>query len=303
MPEFNGVFSTPMTPFDSNGNLATELVDPYLEWQAASGVKGIYVLGTWGGFALLDVTQRKEVTEAYCKAARRHGLQIVVHIGSYADADTLTLARHAIDNGADAISSVVPQYYSTGGYLGQDDYLRYFEKLVRETSAPIYLYNNPRTTNVLLTPAQFVELARVGVAGVKDGSKNVAWIVQAQEQLAEAGLSAQIIPGNTVALVYGRLYGCKAVTSGAAVVFPKETAEIYRLIDSGDISGAVRQHRKVLALRSAMGLCSAPPSAAHQLLRKRGQDLGMCRDLWPSPDDSLLARMEQRIEAAKDMGG
>ena len=298
--QFRGVFSTPMTPFDENGRLALDSIDPYLAWQAESGVKGIYVLGTWGGFALLDLAERRKVAEAYCAAARKHKLQIIVHIGTYANEDTFALAKHATEHGADAISSVVPQYYSTGGYLGLDDYRRYFETLVRNTTAPLYLYNNPRTTNVLLEPDEFADLAAVGVAGVKDGSKNVAWIIKAQEFFANRGLKAQIIPGNTVGLVYGPLYGCPAVTSGAAVVFPRETVEIHRRIDQGDVAGAVAQHRYVLALRSVIGMCSAPPAAAHVLLKGRGPELGFARATWPLISDELLAKMEKKIASLRE---
>lgn len=298
MPRFNGVFSTPMTPFDADGKLALDLIEPYLAWQAANGVKGIYVLGTWGGFALMDLAERRKVAEAFCAAAARHKLQIIVHIGTYAFSDTEALARHAVEQGADAISSVVPQYYSTGGYLQPDDYRRYFERLVKTTNAPLYLYNNPRTTSVLLSPDEFVALCKVGVAGVKDGSKNVAWITQTQDRLAAAGLQAEIIPGNSVALVYGKLYGCAAVTSGAAVAFPAETARIYELIDAGDVNAAVAQHRYVLALRSALGLCSSPPSAAHALLRRMGRDFGAPRQTWPQVDDAFTDKIQKAVDAA-----
>jgi dihydrodipicolinate synthase/N-acetylneuraminate lyase len=287
-----------MTPFDADGQLALDRVEPYLAWQAASGVKGIYVLGTWGGFALLDLAERRKVAEAYCAAAVRHKLEIIVHIGTYAIKDALELGRHAIDQGADAVSSVVPQYYSTAHYLGLDDYKRYFAILTEGLRAPLYLYNNPRTTAVLLSPEEFVSLCEVGVAGVKDGAKNIAWITQAQDLLARAGLYAEIIPGNSIALVYGRLYGCPAVTSGAAVAFPAETAKIHKLLDSNDVAGAINQHRYVLNLRKAMGLCSAAPVAAHSLLRTMGQDLGFAREPWPRIDEALLARINEAVEAA-----
>jgi dihydrodipicolinate synthase/N-acetylneuraminate lyase len=300
---FRGVLSTPMTPFDEDGRLALHLIEPFLAWQAENGIAGVYVLGTWGGFALLDLAERRQVAEAYCAAARRLGLQIIVHIGTYSEADTLELARHATDHGAHAISAVIPQYYSTGGYLGKGDYKRYFERLVAKTSAPLYVYNNPRTTNVLLTPEEYVELAGIGVAGVKDGSKNVAWVTKAQEGLAAAGLEGQIIPGNTVGLIYGRIYGCDAVTSGGAVVFPDEAAQIHRLLDEGDVAAAVRQHRYVLALRAAIGLCSAPPAAAHSLLNAIGHSLGVGRPVWPQVDEQLFDKMFRAIDAAKTMYG
>jgi dihydrodipicolinate synthase/N-acetylneuraminate lyase len=292
-----------MTPFDEDGRLALDVIDPYLDWQAENGITGIYVLGTWGGFGLLDLDERRKVAEAYCAAARRVGMQIIVHIGTYSEADTVELARHAVDHGAHAISAVIPQYYSTGGYLGKGDYKRYFERLVAKTSAPLYLYNNPRTTNVLLTPEEYVDIAAGGLAGVKDGSKNVAWVTKAQEGLAAAGLEGQVIPGNTVGLVYGRIYGCDAVTSGGAVVFPGEAAQIHRYLDDGNVAAAVAQHRYVLALRAAIGLCSAPPAAAHRLLDSIGHSLGRTRPIWPQVDEQLFDKMRRAIDVAKEMYG
>ncbi|MEM8744875.1 MAG: dihydrodipicolinate synthase family protein, partial [Pseudomonadota bacterium] len=113
MTHFTGVFATPMTPFDDDGKPALDLIDPYMAWLSASGVKGAYVLGTWGGFALLDLDERRKVAEAYCAAAKKHNMQLLVNIASYAIKDAIALGHHAIEHGADAISSVVPQYYST----------------------------------------------------------------------------------------------------------------------------------------------------------------------------------------------
>lgn len=299
MPHLSGVFSTPMTPFDDAGRLSLDLIDPYLAWQAEHGISGVYVLGTWGGFALLDLEERKRVAEAYCAAGTAHGVQVAVHIGTYNLDDAIALARHAVDHGARAISSVVPQYYSTAGYLGLDEYRRYFAALAAVADAPLFLYNNPRTTGVLLDPGEFVALCEEGVAGVKDGSKSIAWVAQAQDLLAARRLQAEIVPGNTVGLVYGALYGCHAVTSGAAVVFPDETAEVQRRLVAGDVAGAVSQHRYVLGLRRAIGQCPAPPAAAHLLLRARGRDLGLPRAPWPLPDDPLVARMQAAIAAAE----
>ena len=297
-----GVLSTPMTPFSDDGHLDLGLVEPFVAWQAEHGVRGFYVLGTWGGFAVQSLDERKRVAEAYAKAAQKHAMQLMVHIAAHAWEDTLHLGRHAIDCGVTAISATVPAYYSTGGYLRMNDYKRYFGGLVEQLQYPLFVYNNPRTTNVLFEPNEFVELANVGVAGVKDGSKNIAWIVKAQNQLSDAGLSAQIIPGNSVGLLYGFLYGCTAVTSGASVVFPAEAVKVQTLIAQGDISGATEQHRYVLRLREAMAICSAPPSAAHYLLQQGGHSLGYPRPIWPRLDSDTGVKLDKiiaRIHASR----
>ena len=291
----NGVLSTPMSPFTKTGKLDLDLIEPFVAWQADQGISGFYVLGTWGGFAVQSLDERKRVAEAYAKASQKHSMQIMVHITAHAWEDTLALGRHAIDCGVAAISATVPGYYSTGGYLGMDDYKRYFGGLVEQLKHPLFVYNNPRTTNVLFEPNEFVELVKVGVAGVKDGSKNIAWILKAQNQLSDAGLAAEIIPGNSVGLLYGFLYGCKAVTSGAAVVFPNEALKVRILLERGDMQGASAQHRYVLKLREAMGICSAPPSSAHFLLQRGSHGLGYPRSIWPILDFQTGQKLDQLI--------
>lgn len=291
----NGILSTPMTPFDDSGKLALEKIKPFVEWQASNGVKGFYVLGTWGGFALLSLEERRKVAEAYAKASQEYGMQLMVHIGTHSFDDTLALGKHAIDLGVTAISATVPGYYSTGGYLKMDDYKRYFGRLVNELDFPLFVYNNPRTTNVLFEPSEFVDLVREGVYGVKDGSKNIAWVLKTQNYLKDANLNAEIIPGNSVGILYAFLYGCTAVTSGASVVFPKETSRIVDLINQSDFAGAAEQHRLVLKLREVMGYCSAPPSAAHFLLSGLDCDMGAPRSIWPTVENDLANKISSEI--------
>jgi dihydrodipicolinate synthase/N-acetylneuraminate lyase len=292
----SGVLSTPMTPFTDDGKLDLGVIEPFVAWQAEQGVSGFYVLGTWGGFAVQSIEERKLVAEAYAKASQKYGMQLIVHIAAHAWEDTLGLGRHAIDLGVTAISATVPGYYSTGGYLRMEDYKRYFSGLVEQLNCPLFVYNNPRTTNVLFEPNEFVELVKVGVTGVKDGSKNIAWILKAQNQLCDQGLSAEIISGNSVGLLYSFLYGCNAVTSGAAVVFPSQTVKVPNLLNAGDLAGAAEQHRFVLKLREAMSLCSAAPSAAHYLLQKlQLPTLGYPRSIWPKVDRVLAAKIDLAI--------
>ena len=292
----NGLISTPMTPFDKDNNLELGLIDEYTHWQALNGVKGFYILGTWGGFAIQTIKERIKVAKAFQHAAIKYNMQLIVNISSLSFLDTENLAKEAEDEGITAISSTLPIYYSTAGYLNLDQYKRYFSNLMKVTRLPIYLYNNPRTTNILITPSEFTELANIGLKGVKDGSKDIAWLLKTQNKLREKSLTAEIIPGNSVGLLYGFLYGCNAVTSGASVVFPKESVKILNLIESGNYTEAAKQHRKVLKLREIIGRCSCPPSAAHFLLNKYGSPLGYPRINWPSISDSLGLELVDQIE-------
>lgn len=288
---FKGILSTPMTPFDNNGNLNLKYIQNYVEWQKSCGINGFYILGTWGGFALQTKNERLKVAEAYNNATKKLNMQLIVNVTSPSINETIELAKEAEKIGITAISSTLPIYYSTAGYLTIDDYKRYFSNLCEKVNLPVFLYNNPRTTNILISPNQFIELVKVGLSGVKDGSKNIGWLLKTQKQLQNESLRAEIIPGNSVGILYGFLYGTKAATSGASVVFPKETFKILESFQNGEISKAAAQHKKVLKLREIMNICSSPPSSAHFILKKINHSLGVPRSTWPKVNEKIGEKM------------
>jgi 4-hydroxy-tetrahydrodipicolinate synthase len=296
-----GIISTPMTPFDKNGNLDLKLIKPYCEWQKKAGVSGFYILGTWGGYSLMSVNERKLVIKEFCQVCEELGLQCIVHVGSNTYEEIFELIKCAEYNKATAISSLLPNYYSTAGYLELKDYKRYFSKIIENTKLPVYLYNNERSTNVLISPEEFLELVKIGLSGVKDGSKSVSWLIKTQYLLKQNSLKANIIPGNTVGILYGLIYGCKAFTSGASVVFPKEVVKIKKLFYENKIIEATNQHIKVLKLRESMSICSSAPSTAHFLLREMDKSLGYNRKIWPDFETDDYKILLEKINNIKSI--
>lgn len=71
--------------------------------------------------------------------------------------------------------------------------------------------------------------------------------------------------------------------------------ETYLYFKNGQVPKVAVQHRYILKLREAIGMCSSPPSAAHYLRGKYGRSLGAARDLWPEVDKPLAKRMDSKI--------
>lgn len=290
-----------MTPFDTNGRLDLSCIDSFCKFQADAGIAGFYILGTWGGFALQSLEERMAVAEAYAISSFKYGLELIVHITSNSFADTVMLGQHALSCGIENISLTLPPYYSTGGFLEIDDYCRYFDRVSSELGKSIFLYNNQRTTSVLISPEEFIRLSKYGVCGVKDGSKNLAWVVKVNNLINSCSeySSLQVIPGNTISIVYAFLYGLKAVTSGTSVVYPEQTVRIVNLINNNDFYQAAHLHQHVLALRQNFNIISSAPSSAHFLLRSLHSEscLSYSRSEWPIPSKeqelSLLTRSDE----------
>lgn len=278
---FEGSIATPPTPFHPDESVAPELIDGHIRWLAEHGVRGVFVLGTWGAFPLLSFQERKEVAEAFALASRDYGIGCIVNVGSTCMHEAEELARQAKDTGATAMAAVIPYYHSSAGYYGLDHCRGYFERIRQAADLPLFLYNNPRTTGVLLNPEEFVTLVEDGLWGVKDGSKDVGWIMSAQARLADLGLTAEIIPGNTTAMLYAHGYGLKAVTSGASVTFPRLSADVFNALERGDWAYAERQHAVLMRTRRAILRYGNPAMATYGLLQAMGvPDLGVPRIPW-----------------------
>src|SRR2546423_1540440 len=101
-----GALAAAVTPLRDGGEaLDEEAFAPYVDFLAAGGVDGLLALGTTGEGFLLPVEQRMRSAQLFVEAA--HGrLQVAVHTGAQSTWDTVELAAHAADVGADAVGAV-----------------------------------------------------------------------------------------------------------------------------------------------------------------------------------------------------
>src|SRR5215210_8532273 len=107
----HGVLAAALTPLRDGGSAVDDdAIPPYVGYLAAGGVDGVLVLGTTGEGLLLSVDERRRVTEAVLAAAAGR-LQVAVHAGAQTTADTVALARHAAEAGADAVAVIGPPYF------------------------------------------------------------------------------------------------------------------------------------------------------------------------------------------------
>ena len=291
-----GILSTPMSPFDETGQISVGFIDEFSSWQKDSGVSGFYILGTWGGFATLSLKERMLIAEAYASACNKYNLSFTLHITANSFADTVILGKHALSLNPNSISVTLPPYYCTANYLSLNEYKLYFDRLCQSLNSPVMLYNNPRTTGVLISPDDFISLIEVGVNAVKDGSKNLAWLIKTKSLLKSNNKSAEIIPGNSVAMLYAFLYGCESITSGASVVYPDIASSIYTLCLNKDFEGAAYKHSLLLSLRQFMNATPSAPSMAYALLNHFDgkPSLGHPPTLWSKPSFTDLESVVQR---------
>ena len=126
-----------VTPLrDAGEALDEDAVAPYVDFLAAGGLDGLLALGTTGEGFLLPHEQRMRAAQLFVEAAKGR-LSVAVHCGAQSTWDTVDLAAHAADIGADGVAVMAPPYFT----LDEAELLAHFAAAARACApAPFYVY-------------------------------------------------------------------------------------------------------------------------------------------------------------------
>ncbi len=148
---FTGSYTVTVTPF-TEGGVAIDYPAwaRFLDWQLASGVPGIIILGTTGEFLTLTDDERGAFIAATVKHIAGRIPVLVGTMNAYTP-NAVRYSRQAQDLGADGLMIIPPYYYTPT----DDEIFNYYKAICEAVDLPIMLYNNPFTSNVDM-PAKLV---------------------------------------------------------------------------------------------------------------------------------------------------
>lgn len=141
---FSGSYTVTVTPFTEGGtSIDYGAWARFLDWQLASGVPGIIILGTTGEFLTLTDDERGAFIEATVKHIAGRIPVLVGSMNAYTP-NAVRYSRQAQDLGADGLMIIPPYYYTPT----DDEIFNYYKAICEGCDLPIMLYNNPFTSNV-----------------------------------------------------------------------------------------------------------------------------------------------------------
>jgi 4-hydroxy-tetrahydrodipicolinate synthase len=169
--QFRGCHTVTVTPFTEDGSaLDVRALKRFLDWQHASGVPGVIILGTTGEFLTVSDAEREQYvaeTVAHCR-----GRMTVMVGATHAHTPTaVRYARMAERLGADGLMIAPPYYYT----VTEDEIFAYYAAISDAVGIPIMVYNNPFTTHVDVKPHLVAKLTRQlpNVRYIKEASMDV----------------------------------------------------------------------------------------------------------------------------------
>jgi 4-hydroxy-tetrahydrodipicolinate synthase len=250
MAMFTGTLPALITPFRDgkiDEKALRELVDRTIE----GGVDGLVPCGTTGESVALDEEEYTRVVRVVVEQAKRR-VPVVAGAGTASTRHTIHLATIAREAGADGLLLVCP-YYNRPTQGGLEAHFRAVAKAV---PMPTVLYNIPGRTGVDLGLETLVRLSDVkSIVAIKEATGNV----QRSEQIvARLGDRLDVLSGDDVLTLPILGVGGKGVISVTANLLPKETSDVVRLWNVGDLAGARDLHLKLTPVHESMFVESNP---------------------------------------------
>lgn len=155
-----------VTPCDKSLKFDPGALKDLLAWFKHNGADGVVVLGTTGEFPSFSVAERKQIAEVALK--NKNGLNVIIGPGTSNFPETLELAKHAEDNGADGLLVIPPFYYKQ---VPTDGLIRYYSMLFDQVRIAINLYHIPGTSGVPISHELLKALEHYpNLAGIKDSN-------------------------------------------------------------------------------------------------------------------------------------
>lgn len=144
------------TPMKNDAVPDIDRIPGLVEHLLRDGVSALYVLGSTGEGVSLTLRERQQTAAAFVQAAAGR-VPVVVHVGHNSLQEAQTLARHAQQIEASAISAVPPCYFRPDSTRSLVDCLATIT--AGAPDLPFYYYHIPAKTGVELDLNDFLHLA------------------------------------------------------------------------------------------------------------------------------------------------
>lgn len=271
LDKYRGIFPAFYACYDDNGEVSPERTQAFTQYLIDKGVKGLYVGGSSGECIYQTVEERKLTLENVMKVAKGK-ITVIAHIAAPSTRDSIILAKHAEECGADSVAAIPPIYFR----LPEHAIARYWSDMLDATNLDFVIYNIPQTTGYALSMDLFNKMREnKKVIGVKNSSMPVLDILKFK---AEAGDDFVIFNGPDEQFVAGRVVGADSGIGGTYGVMPELFLKADELVRKGDFATAKELQFAIDEIIFKMCSCHGNLYAVmKEILKMKGMNIGGAR--------------------------
>ncbi len=255
-----GIVPAIVSPCDENGVFLQDEFAALAESLYEQGVHGLYVCGATGDGYRMPLADRKRATEIAVGLAAKYDRIVISHVGTLSTRDSVDLARHAAQAGANALSAMPPANCDI------QQLVNYYQDVASAAQVPLLVYYIPHLTGSALTVDEMLRLLEIeGVAGFKFSDWNLFFM----KRILMARPEIVVFNGNDELLCPGLLYGANGGIGMNYNLFPKLFLGIYEAVNSGDVARAMELETRFIAYADVLFTYGLRPSF-ETLMREQG---------------------------------
>lgn len=273
-----GVITPMATSLLGRDELDCAGLEKLVERIIAGGVNGIFILGTTGEGPALSYRLRRELITRTC-AQVRFRVPVLVGITDSAFVESVNVARHAAEAGADALV-LAPPYYMPSA---QPELLEYLGHLLPELTLPLFLYNMPALTKVVYGEEILRwALDQSCIVGLKDSSKDMVYYSRAQSLIRKRP-DWSILMGPEELLAESIKLGGDGGVPGGSNLFPQLYVRVCEAAFRGDFQTAEIFQAQIQRVSDAVYRLGAHSSGVVKGIKCVLSLLGVCNDFLAEP--------------------
>lgn len=286
-----GIVPPMVTPLNSIDELDIEGTEKLVEHILSAPVSGIFILGTTGEFSSISYKLRHELIERVCKQVNER-VPVLVGITDTSIIESANLAKKAADCGANAVVSAPPFYYAAA----QPELIEYYRNLAPRLPLPLYLYNMPVHTKVMIDPATVRTISdEKNVIGLKDSSANAVYLNSVRHAMRNKP-DFEIFVGPEEMTAEMVMMGANGGVNGGANMFPQLYVDMYHAAANGDIAKLKPIQDKILEISSTIYTVGRYGSSYLKGVKTALSLMGICNDFIADPFHRFRKEEREKIK-------
>ncbi len=290
MNKLQGIIPPVITPLAPSGDIDPIGLAKLLSHLTSGGVHGLFILGTTGEGPALGMERQKEMIRQTMRLNTK-ALPVLVGISAAALEDSFTLAEFAYEQGADALVCAPPCYFLPG----EDELMDFYRTVAENVRLPLFLYNMPSMTKVLMKPSLVLRLAEIpNIRGYKDSSGNMCDLHEILLGLKDRN-DFSVFVGPEELLAEAVLFGADGGVAGGANLNPEVFVAMYNAAKQGDVmemrclQAAIYRQRRLYSIGRYQSSIIKGIKSALSLK-------GICEDVMATPFHHFLSPERQGVD-------
>jgi 4-hydroxy-tetrahydrodipicolinate synthase len=287
-----GIIPPMITPLAGPDRLDVAGLERLVEHLVAGGVHGVFILGTTGEGPSHGYRLRRELIDHGCRLFDRR-IPVLVGVTDTSLVESIRLAEHAADAGADAIVFAPPYYVPPS----QDELVAYSRELIAASPLPVVLYNMPALTKVAFAPESVARLRdEAKVVGIKDSSGDIDYFRQLVE-VARQRDDWTVLVGAEHLLAESVAIGGDGCVAGGANVWPGLFVAIYDAAVANDEPRLRRLAPKLVEYAKLYAIGGNSIAAIIGGIKTAVEELGICHAIAAPPLAALASQQRKQVQA------